>query len=162
MPSETSVNPNSILYFSCNLIFGFYTNYAYIYVFHQYKVSLQCLKIIKNVSAKNTASYICTWFSNTVTVFENYPKCRIWILAFSTNFCPIKTDLSGNTVWQQASRFQKLAKLSIIDIFNELLSTQNINVVRSQCWMIFFCEFQTPCGIWIFFNDFQTLCFTKV
>ena len=29
-------------------------------------------------------------------------KCRIWtfgILAFSTNFCPIKTDLSGNTVW---------------------------------------------------------------
>ena len=24
------------------------------------------------------------------------------ILAFSTNFCPIKTDLSGNTVWPQA------------------------------------------------------------
>ena len=33
------------------------------------------------------------------------------ILAFSTNFCPIKTDLSGNTVWPQDLGFQKLAKL---------------------------------------------------
>ena len=31
-------------------------------------------------------------------------------IAFFTNFCPIKTDLSGNTVWPQASGFQKLAK----------------------------------------------------
>ena len=43
-------------------------------------------------------------------MFENYSKCRIWILAFSTNFCPIKSDLSGNTVWPQASGFQKLDK----------------------------------------------------
>ena len=27
------------------------------------------------------------------------------------NFCPIKTDLSGNTVWPQTSVFQKLAKM---------------------------------------------------
>ena len=26
---------------------------------------------------------------------------NFWILAFSTNFCPIKSDLSGNTVWPQ-------------------------------------------------------------
>ena len=32
---------------------------------------------------------------NELTMFENYSKCRIWILAFSTNFCAIKTDLSG-------------------------------------------------------------------
>ena len=47
-------------------------------------------------------------------LFEIYSKCRIWIfliLAFSTNFCPIRTDLSGNTVWPQASGFQKLAKI---------------------------------------------------
>ena len=31
------------------------------------------------------------------------------ILGFSTNFCPFKIDLSGNTVWQQAKGFQKLA-----------------------------------------------------
>ena len=29
------------------------------------------------------------------TVFENHLKCRIKL---STNICPIKTDLSGNTV----------------------------------------------------------------
>ena len=34
------------------------------------------------------------------------------ILAFSTIFCPIKTDLSGNSVWPQASDFQKLAKMN--------------------------------------------------
>ena len=33
------------------------------------------------------------------------------ILAFSTDFWPIKTDLSGNSVCPQASVFQKLAKL---------------------------------------------------
>ena len=44
-------------------------------------------------------------------LFENYSKSGIWILAFSTNFFPIKTDLSGNTVWSQASGFQKLAKM---------------------------------------------------
>ena len=36
---------------------------------------------------------------------------NFWTLAFFANFCPIKTDLSGNTVWPQASGFQKLAKL---------------------------------------------------
>ena len=68
--------------------------------------------------------------SNSFTVLENYSKCRIWpflILAFSTNFCPIEIDLSGNTVWPQASGSQKLA---IFDIFNEMLSTQNVNIAR--------------------------------
>ena len=38
------------------------------------------------------------------------------ILTFSTNFCPINIDLSGNTVWPQA-------------IFDKM-STQNVNVAR--------------------------------
>ena len=33
------------------------------------------------------------------------------IMAFSTNYCLLKIDLSGNTVWPQASGFQKLAKM---------------------------------------------------
>ena len=49
------------------------------------------------------------------------------LLTFSTDFCPIKYDLSGDTAWTQASGFQKLAKVTI---FNELLSTQNVNVAR--------------------------------
>ena len=55
------------------------------------------------------------------TLFENSSKCLIWyfdILAFSSNFCPIKTVMSGNTVWPQTSGFQKLAKLTIFGIFN--------------------------------------------
>ena len=36
-------------------------------------------------------------FRRHVTLFENHPKCLI--LAFSINFCPNKSDLSGNTVW---------------------------------------------------------------
>ena len=52
------------------------------------------------------------------------------ILAFSTNFCPIENDLSGNTAWPPATGFQKLAKLSHFGIFNELLSIWNVNVAR--------------------------------
>ena len=43
---------------------------------------------------------------------------NFWVLVFSTNFCPFKTDLSGNTVWPQASGFQKLAKIDHFGIFN--------------------------------------------
>ena len=55
--------------------------------FYWNKMYAQCLKITQNVA------------------FE------FLILAFSTNFFPIKSDLSGNTVWPQASDFQKLAKM---------------------------------------------------
>ena len=60
-----------------------------------------------------------------------------WILAFSTNFCPIKSDLSGNTVWQQASDFQKLA---IMDHFWHFWFTFvdwkcKHSSLRSQFWM---------------------------
>ena len=39
------------------------------------------------------------------------------ILAFSTNFAPVKIDLSGNTVWPQASGFQNSPKWTIFGIF---------------------------------------------
>ena len=64
--------------------------------------------------------HFTVWVStfNIFTLLENYSKCRIWILAFFINSCPIKTDLSGNNVWPQASGFQKLAKLTIFGIFS--------------------------------------------
>ena len=71
---------------------------------------------------------------------------NFWILAFCTIFCPIKTDLSGNTVWPQASGFQKLAKM---EHFWHFWLTQNVNVAgfaRNVAWD-FFCDFQTPCSI---------------
>ena len=78
------------------------------------------------------------------TLFENYSKCLIWILAFSTKFCPIKTDLSGNTVWPQASAFQKLAKMDQFWHFfiNFCLHSKcKRNWLRSQCWMRLFLWF---------------------
>ena len=95
---------------------------------------------------------------STTYIFHNLLLHSVWkspkmshlnfsILAFSTNFCPIKTDLSGNTVWPQTSDFQKLAKMTIFGIFDKLLSTQNVNVARfarNVKWD-FICDFQTPC-----------------
>ena len=49
--------------------------------------------------------------SNSVWKLLKMSHLNFLILVFSTNFCPIKTDLSGNTIWPQASDFQKLAKI---------------------------------------------------
>ena len=48
------------------------------------------------------------------TVFENHLKCLICDFSnfgILTNFCPIKIDLSGNTIWLKTSDFHKLAKM---------------------------------------------------
>ena len=68
------------------------------------------------------------------------------------NFCPTKTDLSGNTVWPQASSFQNSPKWTIFGIFNELLSTHNVNVARfaRNVEWDFFCDFQSPCSLLAF------------
>ena len=62
-----------------------------------------------------------------------------WILTFPANFCPIKINLSGNTVWPQNSPEWI--------IFNLFLSTQIVNVARfaRNLEWYFFCDFQTPC-----------------
>ena len=48
-------------------------------------------------------------------------------LAFSTNICDIKIDLSGNTGWPKGSGLLNLAKLAIFGIFDENFATQNEN-----------------------------------
>ena len=52
------------------------------------------------------------------------------IVAFLTNFCPIEIDLSGNDVWPQASIVSKIHQIDHFSHFNELMSTQNVNVAR--------------------------------
>ena len=67
----------------------------------------QCLKIAKNVAFE----FLC--------------------LGIFTNFCSIKIDLSGNTVWPQTSTFQKNRQTWLFFcIFSELLCSQNVNVAR--------------------------------
>ena len=59
-----------------------------------------------------------------------------WIFNFDIvhQFLPsIESDLSGNTVWLQASSFQKLAKLIIFGIF--VHSNRKHSSLRSHCWM---------------------------
>ena len=53
--------------------------------------------------------------SKLLSNFGKLLKISIWIfdiLAFSPSFCPIKIDLSDNTVWQQTADFQKLVKMN--------------------------------------------------
>ena len=61
------------------------------------------------------------------TLFENYPKCLIFNSAIFHHFS-MKSDLSGNTVWPQASVYQ------------------NVNVARFAriVELDFLCDFQTP------------------
>ena len=79
----------------------------------------------------------------------NLSHLNFWILAFFTNFCPMKTDLSGNTIWPQVSAFQKLA----LDHFWHFYLTfvhskcKRSSVARNVEWD-FFCDFQTPCLNW--------------
>ena len=65
------------------------------------------------------------------------------ILAFSTNFYPIKIDMSGNTVWPQTSGFQKLAKMDHFLYFKLTFvhSKCKRSSLRSQCWMRLFLWF---------------------
>ena len=91
-----------------------------------------------------------TQIATSLTLFENYSKCRILILAFSTNFCPIKTDLSGNTVWPKASGFQKLAKIdhSWPFLLTFVHSKCKRSLLRSQCSMILFLWFSNTVVSW--------------
>ena len=92
-------------------------------------------------------------FSHYPTLFENDRQCRILnlrILAFFTNFCLIKSDLSGNTVWPQASGFRKLAKLTNFWLtFVHSNSKCKRCSLRSQCWVRLFCGLQSLCGLFI-------------
>ena len=81
------------------------------------------------------------WIFSYVTLFENHPKC--FILAFFINFFTIKIDLSGSTVWPQASDIQNCLFLAF---FTKRLSTQNVNVAR------FARNIE-----WDFLYDFQTM-----
>ena len=74
-------------------------------------------KVGNNVEKKKKVSqfWVQTTFCKSIQNHNwkspNMSHLSFPILAFSTNFCPIKTDLSGNTVWPKAPDFQKLAKM---------------------------------------------------
>ena len=82
-------------------------------------------------------------------LFKHYAQClkitqkiAVEFLNFGifTNFWHIKTDLSGNIAWSQASGFK-----IHFGTFNELLCTSIVNVARfaRNVEWDFFCDFQT-------------------
>ena len=84
------------------------------------------------------------WYS---TVFENNLKCLNWVVQF-WHFLPIFVLFNLTSLVTLFDRklqiFKKSPKLTI---FNELLSTQNVNVARfarNVKWD-FFCDFQPLC-----------------
>ena len=102
-------------------------------------------------SKVTTSSYFCL-LCYLLTLFENYSKYRIWfylILAFSTNCCLIKSDMSGNAVWPQAAYFQNFAKMDNCWHFllTFLHSKCRHSSLRSQCWMRLFLWFSNTVGL---------------
>ena len=75
---------------------------------------LNWIENIPNILIMNLPYYHCLKMTPEVAFAFS-------ILAFSTKFCPIKIDLSGNTVWPQAPGFQKLAKIKRV-FFSFLLN----------------------------------------
>ena len=67
------------------------------------------------------------------------------IFTFYANFCPIDIDLSGNTAWPQTTGCQKLAKLTIFGIFDELFVNGEARFARNIEWDFFY-DFQPPCA----------------
>ena len=74
---------------------------------------------------------------------------KFLILAFSTKFCPYKSNLSGNTVWLKASGLQKLAKMDHFWLFKSTFvhSKCKRSSLRSQYWMRLFGRFSNTVPI---------------
>ena len=81
-----------------------------------------------------------------------YSKCLIWIfqfLHFPSIFVLLKLACLVPLVDGKIQVFKNSPKLAIFGIFDELLYTQNANVVRfaRNVQWDFFCDFQTPFGL---------------
>ena len=76
------------------------------------------------------------------------------ILAFSTNFCRIESDLSGNTVWPQISDLKNSSKLDHLWHFwwTFVHSKCKRSSLRSQWWTIKYLLVQSLRASW-FFNE---------
>ena len=60
------------------------------------------------------------------------------ILAFSTNFCHRKIDLSSNAVEPQVSVIEKLVKLTIFGIFNAKCMLASLAMTKNETFSAIF------------------------
>ena len=88
------------------------------------------------------------------TLFENYPKCRIWIVQFR-HFQLILFQLKLTCLVTLFDCKLKVFKNSPFLAFLMNFCPQSIqSSPRSQCRMRLFCDFQTPCFINVKFFEF--------
>ena len=71
--------------------------------------SLKSLIWISNMLVIKFFSVLLLTLKHTVWKIHKISRLNFSFLAFFTNFCPIKMEMSGSTVWPQISGFQKLA-----------------------------------------------------
>ena len=117
-------------------------------------------QMVPNVLEYTQYMYQCTHLSLTMPVGDIVNDLRsnitqhhsVWksskmshlsfcILAFSVNFCPLEFPCLVALV------FKNSPKLTILGIFNQLLSTQNLARFACNVECDFFCDFQT---LWTF------------
>ena len=115
---------------------------------------LMIKRSVKKIGRKSNSMEVYPPISKTASMHIVWKLLKMshlnfWILAFSSMFCLIKTDLSGNTVWPRASGFQKLAKMDHLRHFS-------LTFVHSKCKRSFARNVRNV--KWDFFCDFQTLC----
>ena len=93
LPHKTSIKPNPF----CPL----YSQILFAREFARFTSTIKTSNWIKN----HDFAFSNSQFSNTAQCLNSIQN-----VAFK-NCCSFKTDRSGNTIWPQASGFQKLAKL---------------------------------------------------
>ena len=108
-----------------------------------------------NWSFLNFSKYFPSFEWETVTlntVFENYSNCRIFhFWHFPPIFVLLKVTCLVTLFDRKFQGFKNSPKLTIFDIFNQLLSTQNVSFQFFNCGISTnFCPFKTTCLVTLF------------
>ena len=94
----------------------------------------RCHKTQQNLGKQFWVSKLAEYQMKTEAILFIYQCLTVRFKTFLSLFWFIFKDffesLSGNTIWPQATDFHKIAKLTIFDIFNQLLSSQIVNEAR--------------------------------
>ena len=90
-----------------------------------------------NINTETKEFFLILSKSHCFKITQNV-AFAFWHFGIFTNFCPIKIEVSGYTVWPQASGFQKLAKMDHFWHFKLtfVYSKCKRSSLRSQCWML--------------------------
>ena len=85
-------------------------------------------------------------------------------MAFSTNFCTIKSNRSGNTVWQPATEIEPFLAF----YWTFVHSKYKCSSLHSQCWMRLFLWFSNTVEmskalvVYLFSSSFKNRCFFTI